>query len=243
LPIQPAEFHVYPDADDVAWEAATWLCRVTSVCTERMAICLSGGSTPKRMYECLKQETLRGRFPWDRVHWFWGDERFVPPEDSNNNCRMVREAMLDDVGVAQTHIHPIPTVAMTPADAASAYARTLQDFYGAATLNRARPMFNVTLLGLGEDGHTASLFPGSAVLEEREAWVASVVGARPEPRITLTYPTLESSSHVAFLVCGEAKRKMVDSTLRGASVPAAGVRPVGRVHWFLDSSASPNFLG
>lgn len=232
------EVQVYADAAQLACEAATWLCRVACESHGRLAICLSGGSTPKHLYEHLAQKELRIRFPWYRVHWFWGDERFVPPEHPDSNFRMAREAMLNEACVPESHIHPIPTVGLTPDEAATAYARTLQVFYGAATLDSARPLFDVTLLGLGGDGHTASLFPGTHVLYERNAWVASVVGARPEPRITLTYPTLESSRHVAFLVSGASKREMIAAVRGGAAVPATRLRPVGTVHWLIDCAAS-----
>ncbi len=233
-----SEMHVYPDAERLADEAAAWLCRQASASSGRIAICLSGGSTPQRLYQKLARSPIRERFPWDRVHWFWGDERFVSPDHPDSNSRMAREAMLNHAPVAGTHIHPVPTTGLTPAEAAVAYARALQDFYGAAVLDAARPLFEVTLLGLGDDGHTASLFPGNPTLDERSAWAASVVGARPEPRITLTYPVLEASRHVAFLVAGASKRETLAAIHRGEPFPAAALRPRGRLHWFVDHAAA-----
>jgi 6-phosphogluconolactonase len=179
--------------------------------------------------------------PWQRIHWFWGDERFVPSKDARSNYRMVRDALLDRVGAPVGSVHPIPTDGVTLDAAVVAYERELKQSYGAQQLSPDRPLFDVTLLGLGEDGHTASLMPGTAALEERSGWVAAVVGATPEARITLTYPALESSRDVAFLVSGTAKRDMLARIRRGsADVPAARIRPVGRLHWFVDRAALPD---
>ena len=132
------------------------------------AVCLSGGSTPQRLYEHLAGPPYRDAFPWSRTHWFWGDEQFVPHDDALSNYRMVREALLSRAPIPAVNIHPIPTEGLSPEAAASAYERELKSFYGADHLDPARPLFDVNLLGLGPDGHTASLFPGSAVLAERE---------------------------------------------------------------------------
>jgi 6-phosphogluconolactonase len=203
------------------------------------SVCLSGGSTPKRLYELLAAPKYRDTFPWKRMHWFWGDERFLPKDDPLSNYRMVRLAMLEATPIPAENIHPIPTEGLTPEEAAAAYERELKAFYGADRLDRRRPLFDVMLLGLGEDGHTASLFPGIPVLEERTRWVAAVVGAKPEARITLTYPALESSRDLAFLVAGPGKREILAQVRGGTTdLPAARVRPVGRLHWLLDRAAA-----
>ncbi len=151
---------------------------------------------------------------------------------------MVREALLSRAPVPATNIHSIPTEGISPEAAACSYASALKSFYGAECLDPARPLFDVNLLGLGPDGHTASLFPGTAALAERDRWVTSVIGTKAEARITLTYPTLESSRHTAFLVTGKGKRAIVDR-LRGGddSLPAAHLRPTGTLSIFGDAAA------
>jgi 6-phosphogluconolactonase len=140
--------------------------------------------------------------------------------------------------VPPENIHPVP-VDGTPEDAARLYERTLQEAYGAPTLDPTRPFFDVTLLGLGSDGHTASLLPGDAVLQERKRWVAVVSHGRPETRITMTYPVIESSRRVAFLVAGSDKAAILRAIRNGDSqAPAARVRPLGELFWFIDRAAA-----
>jgi 6-phosphogluconolactonase len=150
---------------------------------------------------------------------------------------MVRTALLAAAPIPAENIHGIETKG-APADAARGYERVLKTFCGAETLDPERPLFDVLLLGLGPDGHTASLFPGTDVLDERERWVTAVVGAKPEARITLTYPALESSRHAAFLVAGADKRAMLSRALAGdPALPAARLDPVGDLTWFVDAAA------
>jgi 6-phosphogluconolactonase len=235
MPPTPAHIEAAPDAETLAHRAAQWITELAGKSSGRFAICLSGGSTPRHLYQLL----ARNGTPWDRIHWFWGDERFVPWDDPESNYRMVREAMLSRASVPAQNIHPIPTMG-DPAEAARAYERTLKHYYGAEILDPARPLFDVLLLGLGPDGHTASLFPGTKVLDERDRWVVEVVGAKPEARITLTYPALDSSRHAAFLVAGADKREMLSRALAGdQALPAARVRPVGDLTWFVDAAARP----
>jgi 6-phosphogluconolactonase len=175
------------------------------------------------------------------VHWFFGDERFVAHDHPDSNFRMVREAMLSKAPVPAENIHPIPC-ADTPEIAALAYERTLRAHYGAVTLEPQRPLFDVALLGLGDDGHTASLFPGTAALAEREHWVTPVIGAMPQPRITLTYPALESTRAAAFLVAGAGKREALRRVWRGDDLPATRLRPQGKIIWFIDRAADPRSM-
>ena len=229
------ETTIMDDAEKLAHHAATWLTATAAATTGRFAVSLSGGSTPRRLYELLAGMS----FPWARTHWFWGDERFVSHDDPLSNYRMVREALLSRAPILPSNVHPIPTEGINPEAAASAYERELKSFYGAARLDPARPLFDVNLLGLGPDGHTASLFPGTAVLAERNSWVAAVVGAKPEARITLTYPALESSRHAAFLVAGDEKRAIFRRLRDGDNcLPAARLRPIAGVTWFLDRAAA-----
>ncbi len=229
---------IFPDPLALAHHAAEWMTRAALAAPGPYRVSLSGGSTPKVLYGLLASDEFRTRFPWSRVSWYWGDERFVPYDHPDSNYRMAREAMLAKVSVPSENIHPIPTDG-TPDDAARRYERTLQEAYGAITLDARRPLFDLMLLGLGPDGHTASLLPGEPVLNERKRWVAAVSHGRPEVRITLTYPAIESSRRVAFLVAGEEKATIFSAIRAGDNqLPAARVRPVGELFWFVDRAAA-----
>ena len=235
-----ARLEILPGPEALARRVADCLLAAATAKDGVFAVALSGGSTPQRLYEQLAAPPYRDKFPWSRTHWFWGDERFVPHDDALSNYRMVREALLSRVPIPVTNIHPIPTEGIAPEAAASAYERDLKAFYGADRLDPGRPLFDVTLLGLGPDGHLASLFPETAVLAERDRWVAAVVGAKAEARITLTYPALESSRHTAFLVAGADKRGTLSRALAGdPALPAARLRPLGELIWFVDEAARP----
>jgi 6-phosphogluconolactonase len=235
----PVRVEVAKDPEALAHGVADWITELAGKSHGRFAICLSGGSTPRRLYQLLAETPYRDALPWDRVHWFWGDERFVPWDHPDSNYRMANEAMLSRAPVPPQNIHGIATTG-TPVVAARAYERVLKSYYGAETLDPGRPLFDVDLLGLGPDGHTASLFPGTSVLEERNRWVAEIVGARPEPRITLTYPVLESTRHTAFLAAGADKREMLARALAGDQVlPAARLSPAGELVWHVDEAARP----
>ena len=229
---------ILPDSATLAHHVAEWMISAALETKDIFRVSLSGGSTPKTLFGLLASDEFKGRFPWKRVSWYWGDERFVPYDSPESNYRMTREAMFDKAPVPADNIHPVP-VDGTPEDAARRYERTLQEAYGATTLDPARPLFDLTLLGLGPDGHTASLLPGEPVLEERKRWVAAVSHGRPEVRITMTYPVIESSRRVAFLVSGREKASIFRTIRAGRSdVPAARVRPVGELFWFADSAAA-----
>jgi 6-phosphogluconolactonase len=235
-----ATVEVLADAEALARRAADWLLATALAKQDAFTIALSGGSTPRRLYELLAAPPYYDAFPWRRTHWFWGDERFVPHDNAESNFRMARETLLSRMDIPAANVHPVPTEGLTPEEAAVEYEFTLQSFYGATALTPKRPLFDVVLLGLGPEGHTASLFPGTAVLEERRRWVAPVVGAKPEPRISLTYPALNSSRQVTFLAAGESKREVLDRLFRGdTSLPAARLRPRGELRFFLDRAATP----
>ena len=229
---------ILPDPLALARHVAEWMTEAARAARGPFRVSLSGGSTPKALYSLLPADGFRPRFPWQLVSWYWGDERFVPYDHPESNYGMAREAMLADAPVPPENIHPVP-VDGTPEDAARRYERTLQKAYGAATLDPARPLFDVTLLGLGSDGHTASLLPGEAVLRERKRWVSVVSHGRPEIRITMTYPVIESSRRVAFLVAGSEKAAILQKIRNGDSqAPAARVRPRGELFWFVDRAAA-----
>jgi len=231
---------VLADPAAVAHRAAEVLLETCAAVSgsERLAISLSGGSTPQLLYRLLATPAYQQRVPWQRVHWFWGDERFVPPDHPDSNYKMVRQAMLDAVPVAADHIHPMTTVGLTPQAAAADYEKRLQAYYGANTLDSARPLFDLTLLGLGDDGHTASLFPGVAALDERERWSAAVIGAKPEPRLSLTFPAINASRLIVVLVTGIAKQGVLRRLERGEDLPITRVKPsAGKLLWLIDEAA------
>jgi 6-phosphogluconolactonase len=234
-----AKLEILADPEALAYRVADWMLELATAKTGVFAVALSGGSTPRRLYEHLAEPPYRQTFPWSRTHWFWGDERFVPHDDPLSNYRMVRDAMLSRAPIPQANIHPICTENVTPETAAATYERELRSFYGTERLVTGRPLFDLILLGLGADGHTASLFPGTSVLNVRDRWVAAVVDAKSETRITLTYPALESGRHVAFLVTGEMKRSIFSRLRSGdGGFPAAHLHPSGELIWFVDEAAA-----
>jgi len=233
---------VLANADAVAERAAELLVseldRALAQGIQRPSVALSGGSTPRRLYELLATPAWRARIDWGRVHWFWGDERFVPWDHPDSNYAMVRRALLDPVGVDAACVHPMPTSDTTPEQAARRYEALLRAFYGAQELSPERPLWTVNLLGMGDDGHTASLFPGVAALSEQRRWVCEVLGAKPEPRLSLTYPALNSAGLALVLAVGAGKRSMLRQVSQGADVPVARLRTQGPLLWLLDEAAA-----
>ena len=230
---------VLPDAEALAQRAAAWLTERALAHRGVFSIALSGGSTPKRLYEILASAAFRDRFPWSRTALFFGDERFVPPDDEASNYNMVNRALLSQVEVPSEQVHRMPTEG-DPDAAARAYQRDLCAAYGSDRLEPGRPLFDVVLLGLGENGHTASLFPGTPVLEERQAWVGSCIPHdAPHQRLTLTYPAIASSATVLFLVAGAGKREALAKVRAGdPAQPASHISTEGTLIWGLDEAAT-----
>ena len=224
---------VVKDTGALAARAAEIIAEKMKGCQAPFRLVLSGGSTPISTYKVLSQ---RSDLDWPCVEIFLGDERFVPPDHHNSNYRMVRETLLAGGNVQPRKLFAIPTDD-TPDSAAARYDEMLRQQYGAGELEAGVPLFHLTLLGLGDDGHTASLLPGQPVLQERERWAAAVPQGREEPRITLTYPALESSQTILFLVSGAAKRDAL-AQARGGRLPAGGIKPMGEVIWLADAAAA-----
>jgi 6-phosphogluconolactonase len=240
---QPGKWVVLPDPAALAEEAARRFVALASAAIEtrgRFRVALSGGSTPRALHERLAQQH-RGAVDWERVEVFWGDERFVPPDDPESCYRMARETLLDHMPVPAANIYPMPTIGSTPEAAARAYAETLAAIFGAET-----PHFDLIFLGMGPDGHTASLFPGQPeVIAPGGALVVAVHGApKPPPtRLTCTYKVLNAAANVLFLVAGADKAATLHAVLRGpqdvARLPAQGVRPAaGSLVWLVDAAAA-----
>ncbi|WP_249150520.1 6-phosphogluconolactonase [Bradyrhizobium sp. JYMT SZCCT0180] len=210
----------------------------------RVAICLTGGSSPKQLYQLLGTDPWRSRIPWQRVHWFIGDERFVPADDPLNNMNVARKTFLDRCAPA-SNIHPIPTSTADPTDpdrGAALYEGELKAFYGADDLDPGRPLFDLVLMGVGPDGHTASLFPGDPLLDEVRRWVVGVHKANVEPfvpRITLTLPTLACCREMLFEVAGSDKRAILTRVFAGENLPATRARSSGETVWLVDQAALP----
>jgi 6-phosphogluconolactonase len=236
------ELQIVADADALAQAAARRIQRDFAQNSGRLAVCLTGGSTPERLYETLASEPFRSALPWDRIHWFWGDDRFVPQNEPRSNAGMARRLMLDRVSVSREMIHAIPMATENVRDAAQAYESELQRFYGASRIDPARPLFDVVLMGMGSDGHTASLFPGHVQLEEQQRWAIEVPNPALEPfvpRVTLTFPVLAATRDMLFLISDESKRGAVASVLAGADLPAGRAHSNGKLLWMMDRAAAP----
>jgi 6-phosphogluconolactonase len=232
------ELLIVDDAAALAREAAM---RVVALIGERTrpAVCLTGGSSPRRLYELLGSEPLREQIPWDRVHWFIGDDRFVASDDPLSNIGMARNIFLDRLAPSW-NVHAIPTDAPDPDVAARAYDDELREFYGAKQLDPLRPLFDVVLLGLGPDGHVASLFPG-APHDAGDRWGVGVPKANVPPfvpRVTLTFPALASCRQMLFLVSGAEKREIFARVQRGEDLPATHAHSNALTTWLVDRAAA-----
>jgi 6-phosphogluconolactonase len=212
---------------------------------DRAAVCLTGGSSPLGLYRLLAQDPWRGQVPWERAHWFMGDDRFVPEREALSNMGAAKQAFLDSAPVPRQNIHSIATEAGDPEAAARRYEDELKQFYSADRLDAGRPLFDLVLMGLGPDGHTASLFPHSPALEERQRWVVGVPKAGMEPfvpRVTLTFPTLASTREMLFLVDSADKRSILGRVLAGEDLPAHRAHAQGDLVWLIIMAAVPGAM-
>lgn len=233
---------VLDSRDALVAAAAERIAAILETISGRGAVCLTGGSTIVPVYEALARDPLRTRIPVDRIDWFFGDDRFVPAGHALSNTAQAHDALLGPLGVRPGRIHAMPTEAATPQAAADAYAATLAAYHGADRLDPARPLFDLVLLGMGADGHVASLFPGQPAVEEDRRWVVGVdeAGHPPHvPRVSLTLPALASSRALLFIVAGPDKRPALSRVLAGDDLPAARVRSAGPVLWLVDRAAAP----
>jgi len=237
---------VVPDPEALAREAARRFTRLAKEAVEnrgRFSAALSGGSTPGRLYRRLVEDPHREEMPWRYVHLFWGDERCVPPDHPGSNFRLANEALISHVPIPPGNVHRVRGE-LEPEAAAQTYAAELHAFFGAPW-----PHFDLVLLGLGQDGHTASLFPGSDVLDEKARSVVAVTAQyedRPAQRVTLTPPAINAARHILFLVSGSGKAEVVQAVLEGPAerFPAQQIRPTtGQLGWLMDAAAASRLTG
>lgn len=208
---------------------------------KRFILALAGGSTPKRVYEQLADPFFRMRIAWERAHFFWGDERCVPPDDGESNYLMAKRALLDPLSIPPARVFRMKGEMEPPEAAARDYQNAMKAFF---RQDLSIPRFDFMFLGIGNDGHTASLFPRTAALDESERWVVSNrVEALQATRLTLTYPVLNAARRIVFLVSGEGKSEIVREIFREDAspnrFPAQRVRPdAGELIWLLDRPAA-----
>jgi 6-phosphogluconolactonase len=244
----PRALTIFTGSDDLAAHAADRIIQATEEAIRargRAMLALAGGSTPEQTYSVLAQPGRRSRVDWAHVYLFFGDERFVRLNDPSSNFAMVQRTLLAQMSASAGHTFPVPTHLGTVAAAAAEYADTLATAFGTGD-SRDPPQFDLILLGLGEDGHTASLFPGATSLRVTDRWVvASPPGTLPPPveRITLTFPVLNAAREILFLVSGQNKAEALHAVLEGQSGreerPAAGICPMdGTLTWFVDEAAA-----
>lgn len=204
----------------------------------RFVISLSGGHTPEHLYITLSKPPYVDQMPWSHVYIFWGDERYVPADDEQNNANMARRTLLNHITIPAENIFPVQTQ-FSPADAAKNYEECIRRLFGNET-----PVFDLMLLGIGDNSHTASLFPNTEVLHEHSRLVKEVFVEEVEMyRITMTVPLINNSRNILFLVEGESKAEAVNTILNGTykpdTYPAQLIRPVdGKLFWYLDSNAA-----
>lgn len=240
------EIRTYPSLKDLSRAAAEYICEIAEEAVgERgfFTFVLSGGTTPRLLYEELAKEPYTSRVDWQRTHLFWGDERCVPPDNPDSNFSLAFETLISRVDLPPANIHRIPATTGSPKAAAEEYEKILREFFqavGETDSIISFPSFDLVLLGMGVDGHTASLFPGDAALGEKNSWVVAVEGTSaspPVPRITLTFPVINEAKCVLFLASGSKKREVFQQVVNNpeaSSYPAARVKPSGRLVWFID---------
>jgi len=260
------QLNIYNNIEELSQHVAEWMVdyiHKTLQLQDRFTIALSGGSTPKKLHLLLASDPFKNKIDWQKLHVFWGDERYVPLTDERNNAKMAFDTLLDYVPVPKSQIHIMRTD-IDPEESANEYEGILKDYFpGAAasfelratsdhpthdsrpTTHDLKPTtFDLVFLGLGDNAHTLSLFPGEEVIHEKNHWVRSVfVKEINMQRITLTTPVVNLSKHIAFLVSGQDKADAVSHVLLNDYTPdlypAQVIKPVnGELYWFLDEAAA-----
>lgn len=234
------QIHIHPDIDQLAQHVARWMAVVikeTLAEQDRFTLALSGGSTPQKLHRILAQEPLRSEIDWTKLHIFWGDERAVPFEDERNNAKMAFDTLLNFVPVPKEQIHIMRTD-IPAEEAAREYEKLLHAYFDGKPYS-----FDLVLLGMGDDGHTLSLFPGKPIVHETEKWAdAFFLEAQDMFRITITAPVTNLSKRVAFMAAGAGKATTLKAVLEGPYqpdiYPSQQIKPAGELHWFVDEAAA-----
>jgi len=234
------ELHKYKDGEALSEAAAEWIThRIEDTLARqpRFTIALSGGNTPKRLHRLLAQSPYRDRIDWSKMHVFWGDERAVPFEDPRNNAKMAYDTLLDFVDVPPAQVH-IMNTDIKPEQSAKEYEQLLHTYF-----DNTPTSLDLVLLGLGDNAHTLSLFPGQPVIHEEKAWAAAFwLEEQDMYRITLTRPIVNRSAAVVFITEGASKAPALREVLEGPYnpdlYPAQVIKPVGELHWFVDEAAA-----
>jgi 6-phosphogluconolactonase len=238
----PPIIHIEPNAEAVAQSAAAFIAdRITTVLKkqDRFCLALSGGSTPKRLHEILAESPYKESIDWTRLHIFWGDERYVPLEDERNNARMAYDTLLNHVVVPEEQIHIMRTDYPDPKEAASEYEQLLHRYFDGKANS-----FDLLLLGMGDDGHTLSLFPGTEIVQETKRWCAAFYLRQQDMfRVTITKTIANKSACILFLTTGTAKAPALEQVLEGPVninlYPAQTIQPeAGELHWIVDKAAA-----
>jgi 6-phosphogluconolactonase len=235
------ELHVCKNYDELSEHIAIWMveyiCKTLST-HERFSIALTGGNTPKKLYEILASDEYKNKIDWSRANIFIGDERFVPFNDDRSNAKMIRETLLDHVAVDEAHVHFMQTENISPETAANAYEEVLQHYFG------HQSTFDLVLLGMGDDAHTLSLFPGQKdAINEQKRWCTYLwLEQQNMHRITLTAPAVNASKQIAFLISGTGKFSALNNVLHKKydpiTYPSQIIKPVnGELHFFVDEAA------
>lgn len=248
--IKKPEIRSYSSLSELSRAAAKFIAQLAEARIKERGIftfVLSGGTTPRLLYEELAKEPHASRVDWQHTHLFWGDERCVPSDNPDSNFSLAFQTLISKVDVPPANIHRIPAATGSPKTGAKEYENTLREFFQPSVDSDSIisfPAFDLVLLGMGTDGHTASLFPGDESLGEKTSWVVAVEGTRaspPVPRITLTFPAINEAKCVLFLVSGSRKLIVLQEILNNpqtVTYPAARVQPAGKLLWFVDEGVA-----
>ncbi len=233
------QLHIYKDDRELTVAVADWMVKYikeTLQHKDRFTIALSGGNTPKQLFSLLASDAYQDKIDWKRLHIFWGDERAVPFDDGRNNAKVAFDVLLDKVPVPTTQVHRMGT--SSPEESAIEYEKLLHGYF-----DGKEHSFDLVMLGLGEDGHTLSVFPGSTILNEQQSWVSAVfVPNQNMWRITLTPVIVNKAAKIIFLVTGSSKAEILPKILKGdLTYPASYIH--GSIHWFVDKAAAVGAFG
>lgn len=240
------ELHIYKDADALSVAVADWM--ATLIYTklqgqQRFTLALSGGSTPQKLHKILASSPYKEKIDWTKLHIFWGDERYVPLTDERSNAKMAFDTLLNHVPVPAENIHIMRTD-ISPEASAVEYEKILHSYFGEEGTASSIATFDLLLLGMGDDGHTLSLFPGTTMVNEKATWCSSFFLQQQDMyRITITQTAANLSKHIAFLTTGGGKTAALQQVLQGAFnpnlYPSQLIKPVnGQLHWFVDEAAA-----